>query len=85
MKSFRAVRVRAPWTVTQPRPGEQELWEQTLRWSDPGIARLVWIISPDRRVREGIRYKRNGRNLTADELHARIVEICRRHGVALSS
>lgn len=75
------MRVRAPWTVERFAEGERELWDRLMGWSTPGPASLVWILSPDQRIREPIRYEADGRILAAAQLEERIRAICRRHGV----
>jgi hypothetical protein len=75
------VRVRAPWTAETFAEGERELWDRLMSWSTPGPASLVWIVSPDQRIREPIRYMEDGRIVTPGQLEERIRAICRRHGL----
>jgi hypothetical protein len=44
-------------------------------------SQLVWVLSPDRRVREPIRYSEGGVVLTAAQLEQRLLAICERHGL----
>ncbi|MHC4958636.1 MAG: hypothetical protein ACYTGN_09680 [Planctomycetota bacterium] len=41
----------------------------------------MWVLSPDRRVREPIRYSEGGVVLTAAQLEQRLLAICERHGL----
>ena len=53
---------------------EPELWEETNAWNG-GV--ILWVVSPDRKVREPIHYK----GMTAEKLEARIREILKEHAV----
>ena len=57
---------------------EPELWKETNEWNG-GI--ILWLVSPDRKIREPIPYQGKEGVTTAKRLEETIREILKKHGV----
>ena len=57
---------------------ETELWDETEKWQPTAI---LWIVSPDKKIREPIAYKdkKTFAPITAKQLEAALREIAKKH------
>jgi hypothetical protein len=73
------------WHPRAPRPEgkskETEIWEETAQWDPPGHEYILWLASPDKKVKEPIDYLKN---LDPKHLEAEIREILKKHEIRVT-
>ena len=72
------------WHPTWPREdkkyAEGELWEETNKWNE---GKILWLVPPDKKVREPIDYRGKGGVMTAESLEKEIRRILQKHDLKL--